>query len=169
MFDVQRRDYRHRELFEQPADESVYFPPDLRQERATRMLATNKVAIHSCAKEESTKVVSLKTPEGRQYREITYRDWRVAGSADSVQSVEVVIGDVGSIIYGRCECDFFQEHLLNLGPCEHMLAIFRASENQRVDSSTSRQVDEARLRGERARGKPRDADESEDDSAMEDE
>ena len=30
MFDVETRRYRHRELFEQPADELKYFPPDLR-------------------------------------------------------------------------------------------------------------------------------------------
>ena len=32
MFDVESRRYRHRELFEQPADEVKYFPPDLRRE-----------------------------------------------------------------------------------------------------------------------------------------
>jgi len=31
------------------------------------------------------------------------------------------------IIFGTCGCAFFQDNLLNKGPCEHMVALFRLS------------------------------------------
>jgi predicted nucleic acid-binding Zn finger protein len=49
-------------------------------------------------------------------------------------STEIVVNDSGRIIFGRCACPFFEENLLNQGPCEHMLALFRASESSRVES-----------------------------------
>ncbi len=137
IFDVEARDYRSRELFETPADEEKFFPPDLRRERAARMLADGAVTIESCKAEENTKVKRLKTPEGPITREIVYRDWRVTGRAGKADAVEVVVSDTGRIIFGRCTCDFFQEHLLNQGPCEHILALFQASADQRVDEASS--------------------------------
>jgi hypothetical protein len=100
------------------------------------------VAIQSCATEETTKTARLKTPEGKVTREITFRDWRVTGAVGGIEPVEVVINDTGRIIFGRCGCSFFQEHLMNQGPCEHILAIFKASESQRTDASTSKEADD---------------------------
>lgn len=137
MFDVEARDYRSRELFETPADEEEFFPPDLRRERAAKMMSDGQVIVHSCQVEENTKVKRLKTPEGPITREIVYRDWRVSGEAGDEKAVEVVINDSGRIIFGRCSCDFFQEHLMNQGPCEHILALFKASAEQRVDGASS--------------------------------
>ncbi len=137
MYDVETRRYRHRELFEQPADEAKYFPPDRRRELATKMLAEGRVELASCAVEETSKTRHLKTPEGRITRQITYRDWRVIGKAGDVGPVEVVINDTGRIIFGRCTCPFFDENLMNQGPCEHMQAVFQASEGYRKDAATS--------------------------------
>jgi predicted ArsR family transcriptional regulator len=137
LFDVESRRYRHRELFETPADENKYFPPDHRRELAARLLSDGQVSIDSCQAEETTKVRTMKTPEGKVARQITYRDWRVIGQAGGVRPVEIVVNDSGQIIFGRCACPFFDEHLLNQGPCEHMLALFQHSAPQRIDAASS--------------------------------
>jgi hypothetical protein len=145
MFDVEARDYRHRELFETPADEQRFFPPDRRQELAAAFIADGKVRVTSSNAEETKKVRSFRDPNGdtakaRITREVTYRDWRVIGEVDDQKSVEIVVNDSGRIIFGRCTCPHFAEHLLNQGPCEHMLALFKASEGQRVDEPSSTAV-----------------------------
>jgi len=146
MFDVESQRYRHRELFETPADEAIYFPPDRRRELAAALLAEGRVRVKSAAAEETKKVRSFKDPtsgEAKQkiVREITYRDWRIIGAAGDADPVEIVVNDLGSIIFGRCTCPHFAEHLLNQGPCEHMLALFKASEAARSDRPSSTPVD----------------------------
>jgi hypothetical protein len=146
MFDVEARRYRHRELFEMPADEAIYFPPDRRQELAAAMLAENRVRVASCVAEETKKVRTFKDPNSgdvkqKIVREITYRDWRIIGAAGGQDPVEIVVNDTGRIIFGRCTCPHFAEHLMNQGPCEHMLALFKASEDQRADRPSSAPVD----------------------------
>lgn len=138
MFDVEKRRYRHRELFEEPADESKYFPPDLRRELAAKLLAEGRVKVETCCAQETTKTRRLKTPDGPVERQITYRDWHVAGAVGDIPEVEVVVNDSGSIIFGRCSCPFFDANLLQQGPCEHILALFQASGERRVDGQTSR-------------------------------
>ncbi len=142
MFDVETRQYRHRELFEVPADEKKYFPPDRRQELAMAMLQQNQVRVTSSTPEETKKIRKFKDPESGQKlaREITFRDWRIIGAAGSEDPVEIVINDNGRIIFGRCTCEHFKEHLMNQGPCEHMLALFKASEPQRTDAPASAPV-----------------------------
>lgn len=137
MFDVETREYRHRELFEEPADDAKYFPPDRRRELAAEFLTDGRVTIESCVAEVTTKTMRLPSPEGKITREITYRDWRVEGTADGVRPVQIVVNDTGRIIFGQCGCPFFQEHLMNQGPCEHMLALFQASDCLRTDAPTS--------------------------------
>ncbi len=142
MFDVEARDYRHRELFETPADEAKYFPPDRRQELATEFLAKGQVTVNSCVVEETRKVRTFRDPstgekKDKIVREVVYRDWRVLGEVAGEKPVEIAINDNGRIIFGRCSCAHFAEHLMNQGPCEHMLALFKASEPQRVDQPSS--------------------------------
>ena len=136
IFDVEARAFRHRELFEQPIDEAKFFPPDERLERANGLLSTNTVANVRCEPQETRKTRKLKSPEGPLTREIVYRDWRVAGNIGS-DKTEIVVGDTGRIIFGTCTCAFFQEHLLGKGPCEHMIALFKASADSRKDLPTS--------------------------------
>jgi hypothetical protein len=146
MFDVETRRYRHRELFEAPADEDTYFPPDRRQELAAALLAERKVSVASSVAEETKKVRTFRDPgtgetKEKIVREITYRDWRIIGAAGGQDPVEIVVNDTGRIIFGRCTCPHFAEHLMNQGPCEHMLALFQASEDQRTDRPSSAPVD----------------------------
>jgi hypothetical protein len=136
MFDVESRDFRHRELFEQPVDEAKMFPPDARMERAAALLARNAVPFARCEPQETRKTKKLKTPDGPITREVVYRDWRVTGNVGS-DKTEIVVGDSGRIIFGTCSCAFFQENLLGRGPCEHMIALFKASADGRKDLPTS--------------------------------
>lgn len=149
MYDVESRRYRHRELFEEPADEATFFPPDRRTELAEALLASCKVAIESCVAEETKKIRRFKDPlaedaAARITREITYRDWRVTGKAGEA-AAEIVVNDTGRIIFGRCSCAFFDENLMNKGPCEHMLALFKHSAPQRLDAPSSAEVPEETL------------------------
>jgi hypothetical protein len=146
MFDVETRRYRHRELFETAADEATYFPPDRRQELAGVLITEGKVRVASCVAEETKKVRSFRDPstgdaKEKVVREITYRDWRIIGAAGDQDPVEIVVNDTGRIIFGRCTCPHFAEHLMNQGPCEHMLALFKASEEQRADRPSSAPFD----------------------------
>jgi hypothetical protein len=142
MFDVEARDFRHRMLFEHPVDEAVLFPPDERAERANALLATNAIPFARCEPQESRKTKRLKTPEGPVTREIVHRDWRVTGNVGP-DKTEIVVGDAGRLLFGTCTCAFFQEHLLGRGPCEHMIALFRASADGRKDLPTSHPVADA--------------------------
>jgi hypothetical protein len=137
MFDVESRAFRHRELFEQPVDESKLFPPDARAERANEILSQNTIKFLSCEPQETRKTKRLKTPDGPVTREIVYRDWRVTGAVGNERNTEIVISDTNRIIFGTCTCKFFQDHLLGKGPCEHMIALFRASGPLREDLPTS--------------------------------
>ncbi len=137
MFDVERRRYRHRELFEQPADEMKFFPPDLRREQSAKLIAEGRVKVELCCTHETIKTRRLKTPDGPVERQITYRDWHVHGAVAEFAEVSVVVNDSGSIIFGRCSCPFFDINLMNQGPCEHILALFQASAERRVDRPTS--------------------------------
>jgi hypothetical protein len=141
MFDVEARRYRHRELFETPADEARYFPPDLKRELAQRLLENRSVEITGLEAEETVRQSRLKINDGDktrvEVRNIVYRDWRVRGRAGDASPVEIVVNDTGRIIFGRCSCAFFADNLMNLGPCEHMLALFKASEDQRREEPVS--------------------------------
>jgi biotin operon repressor len=136
VYDVESRDFRHRELFEQPVDEAKLFPLDERLERAKALLAKNAVPFARCEPQETRKTKKLKTPDGPVTREIVYRDWRVTGNV-ATEKTEIVVGDSGRIIFGTCSCPFFQDNLMGQGPCEHMLALFKASADGRKDLPTS--------------------------------
>lgn len=138
MFDVESRDFRHRELFEQPIDEAKFFPPDERLERASALLAKNAVPFARCELQENRKSRKFRNPNDgmMMFREVVYRDWRVTGSVGG-DKTEIVVGDPQRIIFGTCSCAFFQENLLGRGPCEHMIALFRASSDGRKDLPTS--------------------------------
>ncbi|MEI9866353.1 MAG: hypothetical protein WDN00_17710 [Limisphaerales bacterium] len=89
VFDVESRDFRHRELFEQPVDEAKFFPPDERLERAKALLAKNAVPFARCEPQETRKTKKLKTPDGPITREIVYRDWRVTGNVATEKRMRV--------------------------------------------------------------------------------
>jgi hypothetical protein len=137
MFDVQSRQFRHRELFAEPIDEARLYPPDARLEKTAVLLESNKVSVASCIPEETRKIKTLKTLEGKIERVVMHRDWRVTGSAGDQAALELVVNDSGRLIFGRCGCAFFRQYLLTRGPCEHLLALFRFSDDSRRDLPSS--------------------------------
>ncbi len=154
MFDLESRRYRHRALLEQPAEELKLFPPDPRRAHAARLLADGLVHVERVAVEETSKIRRFKTPDGPIERKILYRDWRVTGRVAAFPEVQIVVSDSGSILFGRCGCPFFDQNLLQRGPCEHQLALLEASAQARLDQPTSvpASPDEiAMARGGRAR------------------
>jgi hypothetical protein len=137
MYDVESRAFRHRELFADPIDEARIYPPDPRTEKAEAFLARGDVHVEACEPQETRKVRRLRTPDGLVTRAVIHRDWRVVGRAGAMQPVEIVLDDQGRVIFGKCPCAFFEENLLSRGPCEHMIALHRASESRRQDLPSS--------------------------------
>ena len=111
------------------------FPPDPRAEAAAALVEAG-VRVESSAPRETRKVKRLVTPDGPVHREVVYRDWEASGRAGD-HDVEIVLNDSGRIIFGKCTCEHFADHLLNQGPCAHMMALHAASETARRDLPTS--------------------------------
>lgn len=133
MFDVEARDWRHRELFAPPIDTAALFPPDPRKEAAQALLARDGgVRVTGAQAEESRKLRRYRDPTTGAPIERTavHRQWRIAGDSEG-HATELVVSDEERIVFGSCGCAFFKENLMNKGPCEHMLALFRASEVDR--------------------------------------
>lgn len=138
MFDVEARAWRHRELFEKPVDLKALYPVDPRREEASALLAKNEVSLTSAVVRETTKQKRFKTPEGPIFREVIFRDWVVHGRAGPQPEVELVLNDEDRLIFGKCKCAFFEEHLMNRGPCAHLLALLQFAQPQRKDLESAR-------------------------------
>lgn len=134
LYDPDRKEYRWREIFPVPLEEARLYPPDTRQARVPLLLGQTELS--ECLVQESRKVRRFKTPEGKVEREVVYRDWRVRGKVEQ-RAVEAVINERGRAIFATCECPFFQENLLQKGPCEHILALIEKSAELRVDQASS--------------------------------
>lgn len=133
MYDVEARDWRHRELFSPPVDVAALFPPSARKEAAATLLARpGEVQVDEVLPEEQVKVRQYRDPNTgeRVERQQVYRQWRVRGRCGG-HATELAISNEERILFGICGCAFFKENLLNQGPCEHMLALFKASEGAR--------------------------------------
>lgn len=143
IYDVEARNFRHRELFETPIDEARLYPPDLRREQVAELLERGELAVERCEPEEQRKLKRFRDPRtgADLTREVVYRNWRASGRAGDRDGVQIVIDDEGKIIFGLCTCAFFVENMLNKGPCAHMAALYQASEGQRVDLPVSRPSD----------------------------
>ncbi len=137
LFDVESRTFRHRELFATPIDLAALYPPDVRREAAAAHVAAARVTIGSAAARETRKQRRLQTPDGPVFREVLHRDWVVLGQVDNEPEVEVVLSDEDRVIFGRCGCAFFREHILGKGPCEHMLALLVVAQPQRREAASS--------------------------------
>ena len=46
--------------------------------------------------------------------------------------------DEDRLIFGRCRCAFFDENLMNKGPCAHLLALLQFAQPQRKDLASAR-------------------------------
>lgn len=133
MADLHTGGWRHRELFVPPLDLAAVFPPDPCREAATRLLAQpGGVQAHPPDAEEHPKARRFKHPDtgARVERKVAYSQWRLRGFSEGFEP-EVVVDDEGQLAFGTCGCGFYQEHLLNHGPCPHMLALLWQSEPQR--------------------------------------
>lgn len=132
MYDVQQREWRHRELFDPPiTDASAFFPPDPRREEAQQLIQQG-VTVVRLESEDFRKVRRYRCPMtgAPMEKEVVFPQWRVAGSCGQHQP-EIVISAEERLIFGQCNCAFFKEHLLNRGPCSHMLALYEVSASQR--------------------------------------
>ncbi|MBL8923878.1 MAG: SWIM zinc finger family protein [Myxococcaceae bacterium] len=139
MFDVEARAWRYRELFQSPPDLAKLYPPDPRREEAAGYVARGEVALTSTSTRETTKHKRFKTPDGELFKEVVYRDWVVLGRVGPQAEVELVLNDEDRLIFGRCRCAFFDENLMNRGPCAHLLALLQVAQPQRRDLQSARE------------------------------
>lgn len=131
MYDLERRNYRHRELFREPVDEAAVFPPDARSARGLEHVTRGQVEVTHAEPRETCKRKVLWTPGGKVARDVVFHDW-VARGVVAGQGVEIVLNEEGKVIFGKCGCPFFRDHILNQGPCEHMVALLEASAGRRA-------------------------------------
>ncbi len=160
IYDIEDGAFRHRELFEEPVDEELLFPPEERRERAIELIEKNEVHLESVSPRETRKVKRLPSPDGFLSREVIYRDWQMSGKAGATENLEIVVNEGGRIIFGTCSCPFFRENLLNRGPCEHMLALYGKGMSGIRDLPTSTEFTGTATPGEPLEG--RRAEEGED-------
>lgn len=125
IYDVETREFRHRELFLEPIDHETFYPPNPRDERSKELVAEGRVTLETDEIREKRKV-SPSHEEGGEPRVTIFQDRVLQGDVEG-KTCHVVLQDTGRIIFGRCTCDFFDENLMNNGPCEHMLALRRAA------------------------------------------
>lgn len=169
LYDVEAREWRHRELFTRPVEPAKLYPPDPRREEAAGYVARGEVSLTSQAVRETTKQKRFKTPEGELFREVVYRDWVVLGRVGPQLEVELVLDDEDRLIFGRCKCAFFDEHLMNKGPCAHLLALLQVAQPQRKDQQSARESSKEAVQHAPPSGPPRasaadDADEGDVDT-----
>lgn len=164
LFDVEARAWRHRELFQKPVDLTKLYPADPRREEASGYLARGEISLTSTVNRETTKQRRFKTPDGPLFREVVLRDWVVHGRVGPQAEVELVLNDEDRLIFGRCGCAFFDEHLMNRGPCAHLLALLQFAQPRRKDLESARPSSAEALAAQTQPG-----DDAEDDAAVDSE
>lgn len=120
IYDVETRTFRHRELFPEPIDLDAYYPVDERITTAIQLEADDLVTISSDGLREMRKADSI------------FFDRVIGGNVDG-EDVEIVLKDSGQMIFGQCSCAFFQENLMALGPCAHMIALRSVADRTEED------------------------------------
>lgn len=139
-FDVERRTFRHRELFSKPIDLARLYPPDPRREEAALLIGRGEVEVRHAGIREVTKRKRFQTPEGVLHRDVVFRDWVVDGQVAEF-APHLVLDDEDRLIFGTCTCPFFEEHRMGRGPCAHLLALLRVAQPQRRDLAAARVVE----------------------------
>lgn len=140
MYDLERRTYRHRELFTGPLDDQTLFPADPRRERGLEHVTRKRVVVTHSAARVTKKRKLLPTPEGNIEREVIFNDWHLIGSVADQPRVEIVLNDEGKVIFGKCGCLFFKDNILNKGPCEHMIALLEVGEASRGGAGSTNEA-----------------------------
>ena len=100
--------YRSRELFQEPVDIKQVFAPPPQMIRAKEL--QDAVTIHRVF------LSDVRDNETKALAEV-YDD-----ACDETFSVLVAVDKDVRIRFAQCQCDFFQEHIMSRGPCEHILA-----------------------------------------------
>lgn len=139
IYDVQSRHYRHRELFAEPVDDARLFPPSEQVEKARALLDQGTVSVRESRARETRKTRRTRNPVTGEplTREIIHRDWVITGAAGDADPVEMILSGEGRLLFGTCTCKFYRRNLLNLGPCEHMLALRYTGEQELRDPPAS--------------------------------
>lgn len=106
MFDLAKGVYRARELSREPLPMDKLRFANAREEAATRLLQAN----HVQSTMRPNDVGGIDVSGTVKDRSKTYR-------------ASLAIDADARITRGECECNFFQQHKLYKGPCEHMLAL----------------------------------------------
>ncbi len=136
-FDVQARIYRHRELFEPALPESSLFEMPPQAEMAQELWESKAVTIHLCFKHGTMRKGRLKLPGRLPGRKRIDWKWHIHGQAGDCTDVRIVVNPNGSLASGFCTCSFYEENLMQAGPCQHMTALLLASAAERVDLPSS--------------------------------
>lgn len=110
IYDPVAHRYRNRELFAETLDAAALFAPSPREERARALVAGDAVTVErvfpSPVRQNETRLLA------------TVEDDAQSATHDVLVSVD---RDV-RVRFAQCTCDFFQEHIMSQGPCEHILA-----------------------------------------------
>lgn len=116
IYDPVHRRYRSRELFQEPIDIKQVFAPPPQMKRAKELVDTVTVnrVFPSDVRDNETKALAE-----------VYDD-----ATDQTYSVLVAVDKDIRIRFAQCQCDFFQEHIMSRGPCEHILAAHLAANHE---------------------------------------
>ncbi|MEO1286210.1 MAG: SWIM zinc finger family protein [Chloroflexota bacterium] len=116
IYDPVQGRYRSRELFPEPIDVKQIFAPPPQMIRAKELLDAVTVdrVFPSDVRQNETKALAE-----------VYDDAR-----DETYSTLVAVDKDVRIRFAQCQCDFFQEHIMSRGPCEHILATHIAATEQ---------------------------------------
>ncbi|MCE7946711.1 MAG: hypothetical protein DYG88_04700 [Chloroflexi bacterium CFX4] len=116
MYDPAKRRYRSRELFGEPLDWETFFAPDPRLSRARALVKSGAVEVQSHGPSE------VRKGETRVYVSVN--------DGNATYNVIIAVDRESRLRYAECECAFFKEHIMALGPCEHILAARAAAGDQ---------------------------------------
>jgi len=107
IWDLNRQVYRVRELSREPLPMSKLRFANEREQNATRFLQENAVRLHGAAAGAHgiVNVHGTVTEHGREYQP------------------SLVINADDRIASASCDCNFYQQNRLRMGPCEHVLGL----------------------------------------------
>jgi predicted nucleic acid-binding Zn finger protein len=112
IYDPTSRRYRSRELFAEKLNFDTILAPNPRITVARGIVDEGRVTVHSVQ------------PSDTRRGEI-----KILAEVDK-ENVLVAVDNDSRVRFAQCTCEFFHEHIMNLGPCEHILAARFAAEPQ---------------------------------------
>lgn len=120
MIDPIERVYRSRELFAETLDFDALLAPDPRINEARALVEAGAVALHGVGQSDTrpneTKITATVMDE--------------QAGTQTPREVVVAIDKDSRIRFAQCTCDFFRAHIMNRGPCKHILAARFAADTE---------------------------------------